>query len=135
MIVMRRRELDRADRVACGERDDGRREQREERRVGAEHEDARRTDQEVADQGPDRGVQAGDRRQPGRLRVPHPDRHEDGGQGEPRREVRLEVGSRVARADARDRREGGEHLGRRSAGGGAIDRRRVSRSLVALTAS
>ena len=83
----------------------GRREQWQQRGVGTEHEDAGRAHQEVADEGPDRRVQAGDRRQPGRLRVAHPDRDQDRGQGEARRDVRPDIKARVRPADPLDRRE------------------------------
>ena len=47
---------------------------------GPEHQDPRRPEHGVADQAQDRGVQAGDRRQPGELGVRHPLRHEQRGQ-------------------------------------------------------
>ena len=54
-----------------------------ERGVRAEHEDPRRAEDRVADQAQDRGVEAGDGRQPGELGVRHPLRHEQRGQDEP----------------------------------------------------
>ncbi len=75
-----RRQCDGLGRVAARERQggDGRRDHRPERRVRAEHEDARRPEDRVAEQAEDRGVETGDRRQPGQLGVRHPLRHEQG---------------------------------------------------------
>ena len=62
------------------ERRDGGEDEGPERRVGAEHQHARRAEDRVADQAGDGGVQAGDRREAGQLGVGHALRHEDGGQ-------------------------------------------------------
>ena len=51
-----------------------------ERRVGAEHEEPRRPEERVGEQGDHRRVQAGDRREPGERRVRHALRHEQDGQ-------------------------------------------------------
>ncbi len=101
-------EGDRTGGVAARERHDRGGNEREQRRIRAQDEDLRRADQEVRDQGPDRGVEAGDRRQPGRLRVPHAHRHEHGRQGEARHDVVAEERRSVG-PEARDR---GERNGR-----------------------
>ena len=51
--------------------------------VGTEHQHPGRTEDRVADQAQDRGVEPGDRRQAGELGVRHPLRHEEGGQHQP----------------------------------------------------
>ena len=60
-------------RVAAGDeqRRDGGEDQRRDRRVGPEHQHARRAEDRVADQAGDGGVEAGDRREAGQLGVGH----------------------------------------------------------------
>ena len=81
-------ERDRGLRVVGGrERDDRREDQRRDRRVRPEHEHARRAEDRVAHEAPDRGVEPGDRRQPGELGVGHPLGDEDRREHETRDEV------------------------------------------------
>ena len=56
--------------------------QRRHRRVGSEHQDPRRPEHRVADEAGDRGVEPGDRREPGQLGVGHALGHQDGRQHE-----------------------------------------------------
>ena len=77
----------RALRVAQGQRGDGRRDDRGQRRVRAEDEDPAGPEDGVEQQRDDRGVQAGDGRQAGGLGVAHPDRDQDRGQDEARDDV------------------------------------------------
>ena len=70
------RERDRLLLVAGGERQDGGRDHRAERRVGTQDQDRRRPDEGVRDEADHGRVQPGDGRQPGQLRVGHPLGHE-----------------------------------------------------------
>ena len=101
-----RRERDRLRRIAVGadQREDRRRDHRPERRVRAEDEDARRPEHGVAEQAHDRGVEAGDRRQAGQLRVGHALGHQQRGQHEAGHDVLGQPGAVVGaeRRDARD---------------------------------
>ena len=83
------RERDRLPRILGDqERHDGGEDQRRHRRVRPEHEHARRTEDRVADEAPDRRVEARDRGEPGQLGVRHALRHEDRGEHETGDEVR-----------------------------------------------
>jgi hypothetical protein len=74
------RERDGAVPIARGEGDDRRRDDGRQRRIRAEHEDSTRPQGRVDEQRDDGRVEPGDRREPGGLRVAHPDRDEDGRQ-------------------------------------------------------
>jgi hypothetical protein len=76
----RAREGDRLLRIARRQRDDGDRDDRCEGRVRPEHQDPRRPDDRIDEERDDRRIQAGDRREPGGLRVPHPHGDEERGQ-------------------------------------------------------
>ena len=77
-----------------GERGERDQDQWRQRRIRPQHQQARRADERVDQQRHDRGVEADDRRQPGRLRVGHAGRHEDAGQ----RQAGGEVPAQPARA-------------------------------------
>ena len=64
--------------------------QRRHRRVGPEHEHARRAEDRVADEAPDRRVQAGHRGQAGELGVGHPLGDEDRREHNPRNHIRAQ---------------------------------------------
>ncbi len=91
---------DRGPRVAAGASSghDRGEDQRRHRRVGPEHEHARRAEDRVPDEARDRRVQAGDRGQPRQLGVRHPLRHEDRRQHQPRDEVGAQPRRRYARS-------------------------------------
>ena len=79
-----RSERDRALRIAVGaeQRQNRRSDHRPERRVRPQHQDFRRPEHGVPDQTEDRGVEAGDRRKPGQLRIGHSLRHEQSRQNQ-----------------------------------------------------
>ena len=89
--------------VSEGERQDRRRDDRCERRVGPEHQDARRAEERVRQERHDGGVQARLGRQPGDLRVAHARRDEQRGDDEARPQVGQEPRTPVVhrRLDAR----------------------------------
>ena len=120
-------EGDRADGIAAGEGDDGRRDQGQQRRVRPEDEDPRRPHQEVGDEGADRGIQTRDRGQAGGLRVAHANGHEEGGQGQAGDDVVPEPATRVG-AEPGDRRKGGRQHGPDPAGRAGL-RRKVRQQL------
>ena len=93
--------------VAGRERHDRDRDDRRERRVGAEHQDPRRPEDRVDEQGHDRRVQAGDRREAGGLRVPHAHRDEEGGQHEAGDQVIPQPRPLVRTQDRQARHEAG----------------------------
>ncbi len=96
-------ERDRSAHITAGEqRHDRGEDQRRDRRVRTQNEHARRTEQRVADEAGDRGVQAGHRRQPGELGVGHALGNEDGGEDEPRDEVGPEPFPPVGRQHPHD---------------------------------
>ncbi len=73
--------------VGAHERQDCRRDQRPERGVGAEHEDAGRSERRVRDECDNGRVQAGRRRKTRELGVGHPLRDEQCGEHQPRDEI------------------------------------------------
>ena len=90
--------------VGAGQRDDRGGDERADRRVGADDQDAAGAEQEVDDQRDQRRVQAGDRRQPGELRVAHALGDEQGGEHDPGEQVAAQAGSAAppaARVQAR----------------------------------
>ena len=89
--------------VSEGERQDRRRDDRSERRVGPEHQDARRAQQRVHEERHDRGVEARLGGKPGDLRVAHAGGDEQCGDDESRTQVGQEPGAPVVhrRLDAR----------------------------------
>ena len=79
--------------VGAGERDDRGGDQRADRRVGADDQDAAGAEQEVDDQRDQRRVQARDRRQPGELCVPHALGDEQSGEHDPGEQVAAQAGA------------------------------------------
>ena len=65
---------------AGAEQDDERSDHRDERGIRSEHHHARGTEHRIHHQRHDGRVEAVDRRQTGRLRVAHPDRHQEAGE-------------------------------------------------------
>ncbi len=116
-------ERDRTGRIAVGteERQQCGSDHGAERRVGAEHEEPRRPEERVGEQGDHRCVQAGDRREPGERCVRHALRHEQDGQHQPGDDVLPRptpfVGPR--RDDARDPVEDLAHASDCSVGHGS----------------
>ena len=111
-----------------------RRDQRRQRRVGSEHEDARRPEDRVGEQRHDRRVEAGHRRQTGQLRVGHALRDQQRGDREPGDDVAAQVGAPIVQRQVEPRqpappalvrgatRGDGDRLRRRAVAGG-LDRR------------
>ena len=96
-----------------GERDDRRRDQGRHGRVRPQHEDPGRPEDRVDDERHDRRVEAGDRGQPGELRVRHPRGHEHRREHDAGHEVAAEP---LAAVRARSSRPGSQVLNRERGG-------------------
>ena len=94
--------------VGSGQRDDRGGHQRADRTVGADDEDAAGAEQEVDDERDQRRVQAGDRRQPGELRVAHALGDEQGGEHDPGEQVAAQAGSAAPGQQRESRHEAPE---------------------------
>ena len=108
--------------VGADQRQDGGEDHRRERRVRAQHEDARRPEQRVGEQGEDRGVEAGHRRQTGQLGVGHALRHQQGGDREARDEVAAQVSAAIV-AERPQTRQPAEQARSAALGRALIDHR------------
>src|SRR5512139_453550 len=87
---------DGARRVAVGQRQDDGEDDRGERRVGAQHQDAAGAEQRIREQRDDRRVEAVDARHPGRHGIGDADRHQHRRQHQSRDEVVAQPGRLVA---------------------------------------